>query len=139
MLKHSSKSQLFKNIRFISENSFLSKNIISQVLSNDYIKDIYLIYRQNPERNTHMFIIIQSIDISHLFYIQLLVFIYQIILYIYLSEQKYTKNLHKRVQPCITLENRFENGRLMRRQTHTHTDTQTHRLKVDITMKVVFK
>ena len=38
----------------------------------------------------------------------------------------------RRVQPCITLENRLKNGRLMRPQTHR----QTHRLKGDITMEM---
>ena len=33
----------------------------------------------------------------------------------------------RRVQPCITLENRLKNDRLMRTQTHTQTDRQTER------------
>ena len=33
----------------------------------------------------------------------------------------------RRVQPCITLENRLKNDRLMRTQTHRQTDTQTER------------
>ena len=31
----------------------------------------------------------------------------------------------RRVQPCITLENRLKNDRLMRTQTHRHTDRHT--------------